>query len=187
MSYYRNQRLPSLDLNLSYNLTGTGGTQFQYGAGIPPKIESQTEKSFGSVLSDVFKRQYPAWTIGFQVGYPIGTSQADAALAGARLQQTQAQTNLRNLELQVAASVRNAGRQVNTNLKRVEATQKARELAERRLEAEQKKFSVGLTSSFIVFQVQRDLAVARFNELAAIIDYNKSLVNFEAVQQTPLQ
>jgi outer membrane protein TolC len=185
--YYRNQRLPSVDLNLTYGLTGTGGTQFTFGDGYPPQIESQTVKGFGSVLGDVFHRVYPAWTLGFQIGYPIGTSQADAALAGARLQQTQAQTNLRNLELQVAASVRNVGRQVETNLKRVEATQKARELAERRLEAEQKKFSVGLTSSFIVFQVQRDLAVARFNELAAIIDYNKSLVNFAAVQETPLQ
>ncbi len=187
VQYYRNQRLPSVDLNLSYGLTGTGGTQFTYGDGIPPPILSQTEKGFGSVLNDVFKRQYPAWTLGFQVGYPIGTSQAEAALAGARLQQTQAETNLKNLELQVAATVRNAGRQVTTNLKRVEATQKARELAERRLDAEQKKFSVGLTSSFIVFQVQRDLAVARFNELAAIIDYNKSLVDFEAVQQAPLR
>ncbi len=185
--YYRNQRLPSVDLNLTYGLTGTGGTQFTFGDGYPPQIESQSVKGFGSVLGDVFHRAYPAWTVGLQIGYPIGTSQADAALAGARLQQTQAQTNLRNLELQVAASVRNVGRQVETNLKRVEATQKARELAERRLEAEQKKFSVGLTSSFIVFQVQRDLAIARFNELAAIIDYNKSLVNFAAVQETPLQ
>jgi len=185
--YYRNQRLPSVDLNLTYGLTGTGGTQFTFGDGIPPPIVSETQKGFGSVLGDVFHRTYPAWTVGFQIAYPIGTSQADAALAGARLQQTQSETNLRNLELRVAASVRNVGRQVETNLKRVEATQKARELAERRLEAEQKKFSVGLTSSFIVFQVQRDLAVARNNELAAIIDYNKSLANFEAVQQAPLQ
>ena len=60
--YYRNQRLPSVDLNLTYGLTGTGGTQFTFGDGYPPQIESQSVKGFGSVLGDVFHRAYPAWT-----------------------------------------------------------------------------------------------------------------------------
>jgi hypothetical protein len=38
-----------------------------------------------------------------------------------------------------------------------------------------------------VFQAQRDLAQARTNEIRAIADYNKSLVDFEAVQQTQLR
>jgi outer membrane protein TolC len=78
------------------------------------------------------------------------------------------------------------GRQVNTNLKRVQATQAARELAERRLEAEQKKFNVGMSTTFLVFQAQRELASARTAELRSIIDYNMSLVDFEAIQQIPL-
>jgi len=68
----------------------------------------------------------------------------------------------------------------------VRATGVARTLAERRLEAEQKKFNVGTSTSFLVFQAQRDLATARVNELQALLDYNKSLVDFEAVQQAPL-
>ena len=50
--------------------------------------------------------------------------------------------------MQVTTQVREAGRNVNTNLKRVEATRKARELAERRLEAEEKRFTVGLSTTF---------------------------------------
>ena len=82
--------------------------------------------------------------------------------------------------------MRDAGRLVTTNLKRVEATRKAREFAERRLEAEQKRFTVGLSTTFQLFQAQRDLARQRQNELNAIIDYNRSLVDFETVQVVPV-
>jgi Outer membrane efflux protein. len=87
----------------------------------------------------------------------------------------------------VTASVREAGRQVNTNLKRVEATRKAREFAEKRLDAENKRFTVGLSTTFELVQAQRDLARARQSELNATIDYNRSLVDFEAVQIAPIR
>ena len=64
--------------------------------------------------------------------------------------------------------MRDAARQVQTNQKRVETSRAARELAERRLEAEEKKFAAGIQTSFFVFQAQRDLAQARTNELRAI-------------------
>ena len=121
------------------------------------------------------------------MSYPLGTSTADAILAQSRLQRQQGVVALRDLELQVATAVRDAGRQVNTDLKRVEATRKARELAERRLEAEEKRLAVGLSDTFRLFQAQRDLALQRQAELNAIIDYNRSLVDFQAVQSVPLR
>lgn len=185
--FFSNQRLPDVNLEATYGLTGLGGTQYQFGeGGFPPPIIGQTNRSFGSVLGDVFRNQFPSWTLGVTIGYPIGRSQAEAGLARARLQNQQARTSLRNLELLVATSVRDMGRQVNTNLKRVQATQVARQLAERRLEAEQKKFNVGMSTTFLVFQAQRELAQARTNELQAVIDYNQSIVDFEAIQQIPL-
>ncbi len=60
-------------------------------------------------------------------------------------------------------------------------------LAERRLEAEEKKFAAGMSTSFEVFQAQRDLAQARSNELRAVLDYEKSQVDFETVQIAPDQ
>ena len=87
----------------------------------------------------------------------------------------------------MTTAVREAARDVNTNLRRVEATKRARELAERRLEADNKRFSVGLASTFELLQSQRDLARARQSELRAIIDYNQSLVDFEAVQIAPIR
>jgi HAE1 family hydrophobic/amphiphilic exporter-1 len=78
-------------------------------------------------------------------------------------------------------------RQVETNRKRVDSTRAARALAERRLDAAEKKFAAGIETTFFVFQAQRDLSQARTSEVRAISDYHKSLVDFEAVQHVPLR
>jgi hypothetical protein len=65
----------------------------------------------------------------------------------------------------------------------VASTAAARELAVERLDAEQKKFDAGMSTTFLVNQAQRDLATAEVAELRAIAEYRKSLVNFERVQE----
>jgi outer membrane protein len=192
IQYLRNQVLPEINASATYGLVGVGGTQFeplnfsQLGGGIPAR-NIVAARGFNSVLGDVFTNAYPAWTFGVQIGYPIGTSTSEANLAKARLQYSQAQAQLRNTELQIATQVRDAGRQVQTNRQRVETSRVSRELAERRLEAEEKKLAAGIQTTFFVFQAQRDLAQARTNEVKALLDYNKSMVDFEAVQEVPLR
>ncbi len=187
MKFNQDARMPALDVVANYNLIGLAGTQFVYGdsQAFPPPILGQTNRSFSDALGDVFGNDFRTWSVQLQFSYPIGRSVADAALASTRLQRQQGTNDLRNLELLVATSVRDAARQVATNLKRVEATQKAREFAVRRLEAEQKRMTVGLSSTFQLFQAQRDLARQRQNELNAVIDYNRSIVTFEAIQVAP--
>ena len=75
---------------------------------------------------------------------------------------------------------------MTTNGKRVDATRASRALAEKRLEAEEKKFQAGMTTNFFVLQAQRDLNQARNNELQALIDYLKSVVDYETAQVAPL-
>ena len=69
------------------------------------------------------------------------------------------------------------------NAKRIDTTRAARELAEQRLDAERKRFEVGMSTSFLVIQAQRDLAQAKTNELGAVLAYDLALVDFEALQQ----
>jgi outer membrane protein TolC len=85
--------------------------------------------------------------------------------------------------MQVVSQVRSVARQVAANQKRVESATASRELAEQKLEAEEKKFAAGIRETFFVFQAQRDLSTARTAEVRAIADYNKSLVDFDAVQE----
>jgi len=190
--YLQNQILPAVNATLSYGTTGLGGTQrvpvdFATIEDVTSTRNVLSQRGFGSVLGDVFGSRYPTWSLGVQIQYPLGTSASEASLARARLEHSQAEAQIRYIELQAVAEVRNAARQVQTNLKRIDSARAARELAERRLEAEEKKFAAGTQTSFFVFQAQRDLAQARTNEVRAILDYNKSQVDFEAAQQIPLR
>jgi outer membrane protein len=190
--YFRNQIMPDVNGVVNYNASGVGGVQlsqvdpFAIASGVVPVRTVVAQRGFGSVLGDVFQNAYPVWTFGVQIGYPLGTSTAKANLERAKLQYQQAQTELKALEMQVVAQVRSAARQVETNQKRVESARSSRELAEEKLAAEEKKFAAGIRETFFVFQAQRDLSTARSAEVQAIADYNKSLVDFQAVQEVNL-
>jgi outer membrane protein len=190
IKYNQNQKLPAVDVTAAYGLTGVGGTQYRYGPdpgnGLPPEVVSSSQRSFSDVLRDVFGNEFRSWSFQVNVSYPIGTSQADAALASSRMQRQQTQLQMRQLELGVIAQVREAARDISTTLERVRATQKARALMEQRLGAENKRLAVGLSDTFRLFQAQRDLNNAKQSELQAIIDYNRALIDFEAVQTVPL-
>jgi outer membrane protein len=187
--YFKNQVLPEVNANVDYGLAGLGGTVInrQGGGGIDPgQPVSTTSIPYSEVLRDVFGFAYPTWTASVNLRYPIGRNGNRVNLERQLLQNEQNLLQLRDLERQVVQQVRDLARQVNTNLRRVSSTQAARSLAERRLEAEQKKFGVGLSTTFNVLQAQRDLAEARNNEQRAILDFEKSRVDFEAAQEASI-
>jgi outer membrane protein TolC len=192
IKYYGNQIKPDVNANIGYNPVGVGGTQLSavdfstIATGGSPTRTIVADRGFGSVLGDVFQSQYPTWTFGITVGYPLGANTAHANLARVKLEYDQAQAQLKNMQMQITTQVRQVARDVQTNQKRVESARASRELQEKKLEAEEKKLAAGMSSPFFVVQAQRDLSLARTVEIRAISDYNKSLVDFEAVQQVPI-
>jgi outer membrane protein len=180
------QQLPALDLTASYGLAGIGGTQFiRQGSGLGSAIVGQINSGYAAALNTMFDRAAPTWNLALTFSYPIGTSAADANAARAKLQQQQTLAQSKQIELQIATEVTNAALQVQATMERYQAATVARELAEKRLEAEQSKFEVGMSTNFFVVQAQRDLADAQNTELRALLDYRKSLVDFERVQEAP--
>jgi outer membrane protein len=187
IDFAHNQKLPDVNLIAAYNTVGVAGTQFRFGGEtFPPVVVDQTQRGFADALRDVFGNNFKTWSVQLQVNYPMGTSPAEAGLAAGRLQREQQVTALQDLEMQIAASVRDAGRQVSSSLLRVDATRKAREFAEIRLDAEQKRITAGLASTFQLLNAQQALSNAKQQENRAIIDYNRALVNFDAIQKAPL-
>ena len=187
--YFDNQSLPDLNASINYGAQAIGGVGLLRGPSsglVPGPIIGQVEKSYWSTLGEVWAGDFPGWTFSLDLSYPIGQSSNEANLARARLQHLQQERQLASLELAVTTQVRDAARNVQTNAKRVEATRASRALAERRLEAEEKKYQAGMTQNFFVLTAQRDLIVARNNELLALVEYAKSVVNYTAVQQAPL-
>ncbi len=182
----RNQKLPAADLVASYGLQGIGGTQFIRDSNLGGQITGTIPGGYGDALSWMNRGDYPSWNVQMQFSYPIGQSAADANYARARLNVRQTQAQMKALELQIATEVTNAALQVESTLKQVAAATAARELAQRRLEAESSKFEVGLSTNFFVVQAQRDLSDAQNAELRSQLDYRKSLVDFERVQETSL-
>lgn len=176
------QTLPALDLTASYGVAGIGGTQYVR-SGLGGSITEVIPSGFGRALSSL---SAPTWNVALNFSYPIGTSSAEATLGRAKVQVQQAQAQIKQIELQIATEVTNAALTVQSNAERVQAASVARELAQKRLEAENSKFEVGMSTNYFVVQAQRDLADAQNTELRAIADYNKSLVEFERVQQTSL-
>ena len=185
IKFNQNQKLPAIDLNAAYGTTGVGGTQRQF-ANDGIQILGTSQRSFNDVLRDVFGNSYRSWSFAVNVSYPIGSSQADVALASSKMEREQANVALRQIEVGITAQVREAVRDISTTLQRVQATRKARDLMDRRLEAENKRLAVGLSDTFRLFQAQRDLDNAKQSELQAIIDYNRALIDLDAVQIVPL-
>jgi len=183
--YTDNQKLPDVRLNANYQASGLGGTQVQRNLsnGFPGTIVGPGQiTDFGSVLGQLFGRDYPTWSVGLSVSYPIGENADQANAARARLEQQQSEQRLKGAESRAIQQIRNAAWQVEMNGKRIETTRAARTLAEQRLDAERKRLDVGMSTSFLVIQAQRDLAQATTNELGAVLAYDLSLVDFEALQ-----
>jgi outer membrane protein TolC len=186
MRFWRSESRPAIDLQMNYGAQGIGGTQFiRAGTGLGSTVTGTVPGGYSDALNLLSGRDFPTWNFALNVSYPLGGSNADAQYARTRVQRTQQSTRLRALELQVATEVTNNALQVRSNQRRVEAAGAARALAERRLEAEQSKFEVGLSTNFFVVQAQRDLADAQNVELRALTDLQKARVNFERAQESP--
>jgi outer membrane protein len=183
ISLSRSETLPDLRVQANYLTDAAGGTRLIREGGFPGTVVGEQVTGFGSVLGQLLTADFPTWTVGLTFSYPLGKSTAEANLTRARLERDQAAARLRSLEVGTVREVRQAAFRLEQNHQRIETTRLGRELAEQRLDAEQKRFEVGMSTSFLVIQAQRDLAVARNNELQALLEYQLAVVAFEAVQQ----
>jgi outer membrane protein TolC len=175
MELNRNLTRPSVDLRVDYSASAAGGRQ--------TSGDGSLTRGFGPVLEDVFGGAYPSWTFGVTVGYPLGRSSAEAAVAQNAIQKRQQELSVRELELSIAQDVRQAARDVQTSFQRVQAARAFLAAAQRQLDAEDQKFAVGLSDTFNLQLRQRELASARNAELNAMIAYNNALIQFERVQK----
>jgi outer membrane protein TolC len=84
----------------------------------------------------------------------------------------------------IVRQLRQAVRDIDTAMQRVEVTRAATVLAQTQLEAEQEKFRLGLSTSFVVLDFQEDLTIARSEETRAVSDYNVALARLDQLTGT---
>ena len=182
VKYNKNQTYPSLDLVGSFGLNGISGKTVDlvpFGGGAA--TQSKFGGNFGQGLQNMFEPDYRTWEMGFNVEYPLGNRAAKSRLSVSRLEVSQLLLDIKDKERSIILEVREAARQINTDIKRVHAAKISRQLAEEKLNAEEKKFEVGLSTSFQVLEFQTDLAEEQTNELEAIVDYNKSHIKLRKI------
>ena len=173
----RNQMLPSLDLTGGFTWVGRGSS---YHA-------SLRQMDGGN------KKPYPLDTklyrtsVSLQLEYPLGNRAAKSRYLRSRLDVNRRRLERGRSDLRIQREVRDAVRAVQTNIERVKANSVATELQRERLRAEEKKLSVGKSTSFDVLQAQEDLAVAERQEVQSIVDYRISLVSLEQAKGTLLE
>jgi outer membrane protein len=166
--FTRNQLLPALDLEGRVGLNGL-------------------DDNFGDTLNNFVSGNWVQYRIGFTLRYPLGNQAAKSRFTRARLEVEQAKTILERTEQRILVEVREAVRTVETNIKRVSVTRGARELAQKKLEAEEKKLAVGLSSVREVLRFQDDLSSEQSREIRALTDYNVSLANLDRAKGTTLE
>lgn len=164
--YQRNQVRPQLNLVASAGATGAGAQIGELGI------------NYVDALYNLRSVDYPNWSVGLNFAVPIGNRAARGSAARAWVDLDLSRTNLALLKQNLQVEVRSAARNIDTASRSVAAAKKARELAERNLDAERKKFDNGMTTAFQVAQVQNDLTTAITQELQAILGYQRSVTSW---------
>ena len=180
LEYTKNQLLPAVDLFAAYNQNGVGGKEtIRNGFGPTAPIVARSEGSIFDAFGQLFGYGYTGYSVGLSVQIPLRNRAAQGENARAMTDERIAEQRITSQAQQIALEVRNALTQVDMNRARIEAATKARELSERRLEAEQKKFDLGASTIRFVLEEQRNVAQAQTDELQAIVNYTKALVDID--------
>lgn len=177
-----NLTLPNLSLVSTLNLAGQAGKSIPLTDPITGLKIQPPAGTYWTSLQRVSTFDSPTWTVRMQFDYPIGTTSQRANLERQRLLRRQTEASIKTTELQIATEVTSAALAVRNSLEAMQAAAAARELSEKRLEAAQSKFDVGMSTNFEVVQAQRDLADARNRELREQLNYQRAIVDFQRVQ-----
>ncbi|HUJ82678.1 MAG TPA: TolC family protein [Candidatus Acidoferrales bacterium] len=138
-----------------------------------------TTAGFSDAMSGIFHNNFPTYAVGLNLTLPIRNRAAQADSARAMLLERASETSYLQLQNTVAVNVRNAQIALQQDRAQVDAAIKAGELAKQTLEAEQKKYQLGASTSYNVILKSRDLTAAQGNELRARINLVEAFINYD--------
>jgi outer membrane protein TolC len=183
VEYTKHQMLPTVDFLGSYTQNGLGGVETlrdfsqDFGPGAP--IIFTQPGGVGDAFGQLFGFGYTGYAGAINVQIPLSNRAAVGDNARAGMDRHIAEKQISATAQQIALDVRNAMTQIEMNRAQIEAAQKARELAELKLQAEQKKFDLGASTIRFVLEEQRNVAQAQTDEIAALVNYTKALADFD--------
>jgi outer membrane protein TolC len=158
IDYMRNQKLPLVTLDYSYNISGLGETR---------------DDSFDLL----FEKRFEDNRLGLQLLIPLGNEAAKSRLRQAFYQRRQRLATRDRRRTLIENEVLNAVDQVEANWQRILASRQNAILAGRLFDAEKRQFELGLRTSTDVLDAQTKFADAQSAEILALAEYQIALVD----------
>jgi outer membrane protein TolC len=156
--------------NPAQNCGGFGATTF---TPCTPTNGGVSPVAYGTAVGDLFNSTAPDKGVGVNITIPLRNRVAQADQARSQMEYRQAQMRLQQLYTQIRIQVINAQFALTNDRAQVSAAQAGREYAAQSLDAEQKKYKLGASTSALVLQQQRNLAVAENTLISATAAYAK--------------
>jgi outer membrane protein TolC len=164
----RNELLPKLNAEAGIRYSGLSDT-------------------YGNAADRIFSEDFQSQFFGLALEVPLGNREARSNYSIAKLEARKKILERNKQEQDIVVEVRTAVREIKKNVESIKATKKAEELAQKRLEAEEKKFKVGRSTSLEVLRAQANMAEQEKEAVKALIDYQKSLGDLDAKMGTILE
>lgn len=178
LQYSINQLKPDFSVGGSYTQSGVGGVErAQASLGVPGPIVRQG--GLTDAFSQLFGYNFTGYSVGFSLSIPLSNKTAQAEYSRVVLDRQTIEARRNALAQAIALQVRNAHSQVEMNRARITAAQKALQLAQMQLDAEQKKFQLGTSQIRFVLQEQQNLTIAQTTEIQSLVNYTKALVDYD--------
>lgn len=142
----------------------------------PNAVDPYFLGGYGTALAQMLRRNFPNYSLGFQLNVPLGNKVAEADMIRDQLSIRQQEIRQQQLINQIRLDVTNALIAVQQARAQYEAATKTRVFQEQTLAAEEKKYALGASTIFFVIQAQRDLAQAQSQEVSALSAYSRAKV-----------
>jgi outer membrane protein len=186
-----NQLLPRLNFVGAIGVNGLSGgaipsVTFQNPTPDQPPLNIQTNPGvvggYSRSLELLHDGRYYNYSAGATVEIPLSNAQARADYTAANINLEQAKLSLQRLEESVTLEIKQAVSNLSTDLKSIDATRVARELAEENLRNQQARYDVGLVTTKDLLDYQDQLTRARGVEVQALTAYNSDLAEMRRVE-----
>ena len=171
-----NQLLPRVDAVTSIGVNGLSGDAVPEDRSLFPEgSASPFAGGYDDALSRLGDGRFYSYTAGITIEVPIGNALSRASYAGAKIDLERARLDFRRLQQGVTLEVKTAINNLESDVRSIEATTLAHELAAENVRSQQARYDVGLATTKDLLDFQRQLTLAAAAEIEAMIRFHADL------------
>jgi outer membrane protein len=172
---FKNGLLPTVDAYAFYGASALGGAQnpgaINFNTGQPYPAGTFPEVSYGTAFGNLFNGSAPDKGVGVNINVTLRNRTAQADQARSQMEMRQTEMRLQQLYAQIRIQVTNQQYALTNDRAQVLAAQAARDYAAQSLDAEEKKYKLGASTTTNVLQQGRNLAIAENTLISDIAAY----------------